>query len=73
MIDFFFCLSLSLQRKTTAVLKTKHIAWSSRPFLIFPDDDDDDDDDDELDDDDVANDDDDVANKDDDENYVTYT
>ena len=31
MRDFFFCLSLSLQRNTTAVLKTKHIAWSSKP------------------------------------------
>ena len=36
MIDFFLCLSLSLHRKTTAVLKTKHMAWSSRPFLILP-------------------------------------
>ena len=29
--DFFFCLRRSLQRKTTADLKTKHMAWSSRP------------------------------------------
>ena len=36
MMDFFFCLRRSLQRKTTAVLKTKHIACSSKPFLIFP-------------------------------------
>ena len=35
-IDFFFCLKRSLQRNTTAVLNTKHIACNSRPFLIFP-------------------------------------
>lgn len=35
-INFFFCLNRSLHKKTTAVLKTKHIACSSRPFLIFP-------------------------------------
>ena len=81
MIDFFFCLSLSLQRKTTAVLKTKHIACSSKPFLIFPEVDDDDDDDDDADDDDDdvdddddddgSEDDDDGANDDDDEKNVT--
>ena len=76
MIDFFFCLSLSLQRKTTAVLKTKHIACSSKPFLIFPavdeDDDNDDDDDDDVDDDDAECDDDDDDDSDyDDEKNVT--
>jgi len=35
-MSFFFCLSLSLHRNTTADLNTKHIACSSRPFLIFP-------------------------------------
>jgi hypothetical protein len=32
---FFFCLSRSLQRKTTALLKTKHMAWSSSPCNQF--------------------------------------
>lgn len=35
-ISFFFCRKRSLHRKTTADLKTKHIACNSRPFLILP-------------------------------------
>lgn len=35
-INFFFCRSLSLHKNTTADLNTKHIAWSSSPFFIFP-------------------------------------
>ena len=59
MMDFFFCRSRSLQRKTTAVLKTKHIACNSKPFLIFPEVDDDGGDDDDVYDNDVDDDDDD--------------